>query len=161
MSRSEILAVSGQQRPSETKWGYAESTQKRPFHNHHQPFRRTVIVFWARTPPATISQSRLLFLEFSTFSRSCSNLISFPSYDSCVFLMFLNKVIIQCLSKVQNTHSHTFISPYRDQPVVAFMVFNLQTTTWPSQILSDWFVLNGLKSEFFSLRTDFDFEVWQ
>lgn len=91
MSRSEILAVSCQQRPSLIKWGYAESTQKHPFHDHHQPFRRTVIIFWARAPPAIISQSRSLFLEFSTFSRSCSNLISFPSYGSCVFLMLLNR----------------------------------------------------------------------
>lgn len=91
MSRSEILAVSCQQRPALTKWGYAESTQKHPFHDHHQPFRRTVIIFWARAPPAIISQSRSLFLEFSTFSRSCSNLISFPSYGSCVFLQLLNR----------------------------------------------------------------------
>lgn len=78
---------------------YAESTRKHTFHNHHQPFRRTVIIFWARTPPAIISQSRWLFIEFSTFSRSCSNLISFPSYSSCVFLMFLNRLSFSVFPK--------------------------------------------------------------
>lgn len=83
------------------------NTKKNIFHNHHQPYRRTVIIFRARTPPAISSQPRLLFLEFLTFSRSGSPLISFPSYGSYVFLLFLNRSRVFLPFR---THTNTFPS---------------------------------------------------
>lgn len=77
------------------------------FHNHHRPFRRAVIIFRARSPPTIISQSRLLFLEFLTFSRSGSNLIFFfPSYSSSTFLMFLHRSSPSVFLKLFLSSSH-------------------------------------------------------
>lgn len=103
---------------------YAESTQKDPIHNHRQPFRRTGIIFWARTPLAIISQSRWLFLEFSTFSRSCANLISFPSYGSCVFLMFLNR------SSSMSFQSSKFLGDISTQLQKYIHLHFLETRLW-------------------------------
>lgn len=174
MSRSKILAVSSQQRPSLTKWGYAESTQKHPFHSHHQPFWRTMTIFWARAPPAITSQSRSLFLEFSTFSRSCSNLISFLTVPHVP-----QQLIIQCLFKVQNTQRHFHqaleihlfhVIETTSQTFMDVTGFELRNSCWGvcqdnlafSNPHCYWFVFNDLKSDFFfTSRTDFDFEMWQ